>query len=151
MAVGGGLVATWNGVRWSAEALPGAQFAGGPHLQGVDCVSSAACVAIGDAVASGKALLFGWNGRAWFGHRLGTGVAGVDWTDLSCSRPDACVVLGSGSQFGDAGSPVAFVWGGSRRATVHQWPEDRGVNGVSCTSSATCIAVGSVIATIHLR
>jgi hypothetical protein len=151
MAVGGGLVATWNGIRWSAKSFPTARHGGGPPMRAIDCVSATACVAVGDAVVGGQAVLFQFNGHAWLGRGLGKRLAGIDWTDVSCSLRDGCVVLGSGSEFGDSGSPIAFVWSESRRPTVQRWPEDRSVDAVSCTRRATCVAVGSVIATIQLR
>ncbi len=56
------LVASWNGTAWSI--LPADGPAEGGYLTGVDCVTAAACTAVGTS-NFGETLVLSWDGHAW--------------------------------------------------------------------------------------
>ena len=149
---------SWNGVRWELLPLPslppGAQTG---DLVSVSCTSGSACMAVGRSFdGGGQEALFAerWDGRTWslesmpaplsFGDTLGP--EGMFITGLSCSSSSFCTAVGI-YNLDDSSAilPFAERWDG-HRWSVGASPElastDTELNGVSCTSSRACVAVG---------
>src|SRR5436309_4618588 len=58
---------SWNGTAWSVTTTPVPSGASSSRLDGITCLSSSDCRAVGSYVASGvtKTLAMSWNGTAW--------------------------------------------------------------------------------------
>jgi hypothetical protein len=97
------LVESWNGSTWSITPSP--SRTGLAELQGVSCVNSASCVAVGSnwnsAVGTFPSLIETWNGRAWsitptpgssYGYFYG----------VSCTSSSVCLAVGYPEEIGPA-------------------------------------------------
>jgi hypothetical protein len=167
MAVGsfgseeGPLAERWNGSSWSLQRPPDPDYAW--DFDGVSCVSSTECVAVGGGE---EPIAERWDGRQWsvqtthFGEALSSGLLGV-----SCPSRTACAAVGAddvglcsddyGSDYSDYYVEVFGLWTSGRWA-LRPHPnipcsgsgDDGGGDGlaaVSCTSPTACTAVGSEI------
>jgi len=141
----------WNGTRWSLQAVPaprGAQFA---VLLGVSCAASS-CEAVGGYTnSSGAFVPLGerWNGAAWHAQPMPNPArASTNFlSGVSCPSASDCTAAGQGN--GD-GTPFAL---GERwrdgRWTIENVPSPVGaaenqLNGIACSASDACVAVGMV-------
>ena len=146
------LVERWDGTRWSIQRTPNPPGTTDSHFDGVSCTSSTACTAAGEYTATtdfgNKPLLERWDGTNWSVQQTPKPV-GSDWWlgPVSCTSSTACTVLGSVC-CNNAGWDDAFAlgWDGSSwsTSTTPRPPSAVGsrLDGVSCTSSAACVAVG---------
>jgi hypothetical protein len=110
---------------WAIQPMPHSPSVG--DLEGVSCVSSRDCFAVGDAVEH-------WDGTTWAieptarPHGVLSGV--------SCVSPRACMAVGDG----------AWAWNGTdwslHALTPLVRPKAAWANAVSCVSARDCIAVG---------
>jgi hypothetical protein len=139
------LAERWNGIRWSIQPTPNP--AGGGVLNGVSCTSGSACTAVGNS-GNGKTLAERWNGTRWRIQATPTpsGPAST-LASVSCTSSSAC--MAGGGRVDNSGNPVgtlAELWnGGTWRIVPTFKPRGLGsfLNGVACTSSSACTAVGS--------
>jgi hypothetical protein len=109
MAVSSSTAATWNGHAWRHSTIPG-NFGNGPGVANVSCASASACMAIGfDRARGGHNIAEFWNGHRW---RILSAPRPFGLTDVSCTRADRCVAVGS-TQAARAGSrTIAERWNG---------------------------------------
>ena len=140
------LVETWDGTAWSdqpAAIPPGAATA---QLNGVSCVSSTDCAAVGDYADTGGqqlALIENWDGSSW---SVAPSASLEDQlTSVSCSSSTACAAVGYND---GTTSMLAETWDGT------EWTVDKShrppgsgwypveLESVSCTSADACTAVG---------
>jgi hypothetical protein len=120
------------------------------YLEGVSCVSAAACTAVGyggnDISGEGKTLAEAWNGTSWsvvpslsLGNRLSV-LEGV-----SCVSVTACMAVGHYTQPG-ATNTLVESWNGTSWSVLPS-PNPSGnyntLEGVSCVSATACMAVGA--------
>ncbi len=109
MAVNVNTAATWNGHRWRQSTIPGA-FGNGPGVAKVSCVSASACMAIGFYRASGgHNIAKFWNGSKW---RTLFAPRPFGLTDVSCTRADRCIAVGSTQTFKAGARTIAERWNG---------------------------------------
>ena len=137
----------WNGISWSVENMPSAPIL--TIINGLSCSSRSFCIAVGDSGYGGDQTFAEiWNGSTWSIQQTAQ-VAGAGATDLSsvsCTSPSACIAVGA--SFDPALSdetPLIERWNGiswSVQTTPDPRAEPSELNGVSCTSSRACIAVG---------
>jgi hypothetical protein len=84
---------TWNGKKWTSEAVP--TPSGGAVLYDVDCSSDSSCVTVG---GSGSGVLAeDWNGKAWtLGSAVNPGGSGESgYLDgVSCTSATSCTAVG---------------------------------------------------------
>lgn len=155
IAVGNGIAARWDGTTWTNQDVPTIPVDFDTDLAAISCTSSSACVSVGDATDAEQTttlLVKRWDGTAWtqdqgvpdasngFGSRL---------TGVSCASPSACLAVGN-TDFGGRGgtSHVAFAdrWDGTRWTALPlprpNTSEASDFTAVSCTSAASCYAVG---------
>jgi hypothetical protein len=142
----------WNGSTWKITSTPG----GGDSvsiLEGVSCLSSsAACMAVGWSSPVdfdfGPTLAELWNGVSW---KLQvtlniTGALPAVLNGISCASSQVCITVGETSNASGTDVPLAESWNGSTwKITPMPNPAgsaDTNLNAVSCTSSASCTAVG---------
>jgi hypothetical protein len=148
------LVLENTGGRWRLVSSPNAPGRAGSTLQGVTCVASRKCIAVGSSVNSGSnplTLIEQDEGRGWaivpspnpsaFG---GVGVLG----GVGCASPTHCVAVGQyESENGnsqtlieeDTGQGWNLVPSPNADST-----DDNILDAVACASQSLCIAVGSV-------
>jgi hypothetical protein len=124
----------------------------GDWLQGVSCVSAAACTAVGYLEGSqgpDRSIIESWNGTTWTAVPHPT-VATADNTlaGVSCATSSKCTAVGS-ARF-HRSTPVDTLiesWNGTAWSLVPS-PNAAGaainrLAGVSCPGTAMCVAVGS--------
>ena len=157
----------WAGTTWSVQRTP---TPGGLEdwLWGVSCASAVGCAAVGDFVADTsydtEPVVERWNGRRWSMQRtpalppspaslLGYG----NLSHVSCAATNACMAVGT-INYPEAAGPTTVLaerWDGSRwtiQATENPGTATSSeLNGVSCTSAVTCIAVGSFTNSVTKR
>jgi hypothetical protein len=157
------LAETWNGSTWSRRSSPNLNGFLGTYLAGVSCVSSSRCVAVGTAaegafVAEHAYLVdpapFAetWNGTSWKIVRApeADGVDGESsLTAVSCVSATACTAVGSW-RTEDGGNVLVETWNGTawkiQNAPAPD-PDQQVLQGVSCTGTSTCMAVGHKVNT----
>jgi hypothetical protein len=139
---------------WSTGALYGAK-ASSPNrgnesvLTGVSCASSTNCDAVGYYLTSSgteRTLIESWDGTSWsLAVSPNKTTEGNELNSVSCTSASSCVAVGKyGYGPDDTGLAMAESWDGSAWS-IMAMPE-RGTqstfNGVSCTRSTSCVAVG---------
>ena len=146
------LVLAWNGSAWSIAPSPNPEGAQGSELRGIDCTSASWCRATGSYVDSGgatKTLVLAWNGSAWSvtASPNPEGAKASELNDLDCTSASWCRAVGSYVDSGGATKTLILAWNGSAWSVIAS-PNASGsltnvLNGISCTSSTACIALGS--------
>jgi hypothetical protein len=150
----GGVDATWNGSSWTQNTMPAPS--GSPETYSyiwVSCASVSYCVAVGDATYSGGELVpisARWNGSTWTALNAPgpSGSVDTDLVSVSCPAENNCTAVGGydndeGIYTGEA---YADHWNGSTW-TIQTVPNPSsgvwsGLNGVSCPTTSSCVAVG---------
>ncbi len=136
------LVESWNGTSWSVVPSPN-YGSGGNSLQGVSCVSAAACTAVGSYASNGKqrTLIESWNGTSW-SVVPSPNPAGdhIDLYGVSCVSAAACTAVGAAG-----GRTLVESWNGTTWSVVPSptLQPASSLRGVSCVSAAACTAVGA--------
>ena len=140
--------ARWNGGTWTAQPTPGGA---GEDLRAVSCLSATSCEAAGELVNQGNPLTLAevWNGSAWTiqptpnpSLSMGSVLNGL-W----CTSASVCAAVGQ-YQTGSFGPfrTLAEVWDGAtwtlRSTPNHVNAGQNILNGVSCSASQLCTAVG---------
>jgi hypothetical protein len=141
----------WNGIEWSAQKPPAVTGAEFNSLEGVSCTSSSACTAVGVfATSPGKPVPLAerWNGTEWSIQEppAPTGAKSSHLLSVSCASSIKCTAAGYFANSSAKELPLAEVWNGTEWS-IQEPPEPKeaefnGLQGVSCTSSLLCTAVG---------
>jgi hypothetical protein len=140
------LAERWNGDRWALQRTPNPSGATDSYLDGVSCPLRRVCIAVGSHDGN-RMLVERWNGVRWsIRHAPSPRRAnGVTLRGVSCSSARACTAVGSYHPLGsgDQYRTLAERWNG-RRWTIQRTPRERDsfLDGVSCSSSRACTAVG---------
>jgi hypothetical protein len=152
------LVEQWSGSGWSIVGSPkvGVCSSDSNGLDGVSCVSTNACAAVGynDApepvFATGAPLIERWAGTSWsiepgpdITYRLDPWGGGGFLDGVSCTSPTACTAVGAlSSQI--ITRPLVESWDGTawRIGVTPGVPRDGGLIDVSCIAGGGCAAVG---------
>jgi hypothetical protein len=145
----------WNGSAWTTESAATPDGGQVTSLDGVSCASSTSCVAVGSQLGGLSPLVAeAWNGSAW---SLQTFVTPPDYYTLeygnpftvSCAAADFCMAVGTmrtGGPSSLTSAALAETWNGSVWALTTPVDPDGdtnyGLNGVSCSSATSCMAVG---------
>jgi hypothetical protein len=129
----------WNGKVWKVEQSVGGAKKG--VLAGVSCTSASACTAVGGS--SEGSLAERWNGKTW---QVQTVPAPQGFLRaVSCPSASACTTVGYHSSSPNFQMLVEH-WNGSTWETqapaIPEGSELGALNGVSCSSTETCTAVG---------
>jgi hypothetical protein len=151
------LAEAWNGRTWTILPSPTPRHpGGGAMLNAVSCPSSAACMAVGESlvfhVPGGNLvshpLAEAWNGGTWTAVPTpALAHTGATLNGVSCTAPSSCMAVGSeGGPKNDTQFTFAESWNGSSWKFVPTpaplTPGGTALNRVSCTSPASCMAVG---------
>ena len=147
------LVEQWNGSAWSivaASALPaGTQSA---QFNGVTCLSSTFCVAVGTITIAGfdpSTLNEFWDGTSWTTIHPGADTPSTtvssQFSSVSCVSPSFCLAVGQQGP-SPTPSPLAQEWNGNAWSvvTAATGPGTLGnwFSSVSCAGVSFCALVG---------
>jgi hypothetical protein len=152
MAVGtanrGNVAERWNGKGWSTLPI---SVPAGTILEGLDtvsCVSATNCTALGeydDGNDVHQPQAQHWNGARWTMQLTPSAPDTSELVSVSCPAQNACVAVGNAPVDEGPPLPLAESWNGHSWAMLPAPPHPDAyalLNGVSCTSAHSCIAVG---------
>ena len=134
--------------RWSIRAAGPGDTLGG--LGGVSCPARRNCTVTGGLMtfATSLTLAVHWDGSRFTTQRTPNAAtpASVQLAAVSCASSAACVAVGSFTDAASVRRTLAEGWNGSRWS-LQDTPNPPGtadstLNGVSCPTTDTCIAVG---------
>ena len=143
------LVEHWDGISWSIQATPAPVGATDISLNGVSCVSSNVCTAVGSNIIANhlEPLAESWNGTSWSIQATQHRVDGTDGglNGVSCVSLSVCAAVGSNS-VANHQETLVESWNGTSWS-IQPTPNpigarNGGLNGVSCASPNACTAVG---------
>lgn len=147
------IAAKWNSPTWTSSpgVIPeGAEWS---QLDGVDCLFSNFCAAVGNYIPKGgsdKGLVMFWNGE-WKLHTLTYPVGAVESAlhGVSCTpTPNRCTAVGSWTNSKGEEFTLAYRFNGVTTWTLQSTPNPTGsvasaFQDVSCATETSCTAVGS--------
>jgi hypothetical protein len=149
-----GVPAMASGASWVLQSSP-SPGSEENYLNGVSCSSSTACTAVGE-YATGKSttdyvtLAERWNGTVWATQTTPNpeGQLGSHLTGVSCPSSTVCIAVGHYVTSAKTEAALAERWNGTEWS-IQSVPAPEGTSsptllGISCASSTSCIAVGSV-------
>ena len=136
----------WNGHSW--KRLTAVKVPRSAALTGVHCTSTNFCMAVGEIASPGRpgevALAETLTNGAW--HRVATppvpGSSLAIFNDTWCSNRSFCLAVGQSQ--GASNAAIAANWAGSGWTLQSSLDAPNQILlGISCNSSALCMAVGS--------
>jgi hypothetical protein len=139
------LIELWDGESWSTAASPNAP-AGSSFLNGVSCLSSTSCIAVGYTSSSSspyQPLSESWNGATWSLLPEPVGVTG-QLNGVSCISQSSCVAVGQ-TDNATVTKTLIESWNGAIwtvMASRNVGKQSNQLNGVSCVAGGSCTAVG---------
>ncbi len=144
------LAESWNGTAWSIDPSPNPTGVSGSSLSGVSCISSIDCTAVGGSgnASTNEPLIESWDGTSWSivpSPIPGTGPAN-GLASVSCTSPSFCMAAGIYNPPSGGTGTLIESWNGTAWSVVpspNHRTGDNSLNGVSCLSPTSCIAVGS--------
>jgi hypothetical protein len=145
------LAESWNGTSWSVQEPPSPTGAKEAYLTGVSCTASTACTAVGyfdNSAGKVVPMAESWNGTSWTVQEPPSPAEAkkAALQDVSCTSSTACIATGYFESSAGKFLSLAESWNGTSW-TVQEPPNPTGaerssLEGVSCTSSTACRAVG---------
>jgi hypothetical protein len=148
-------LATWNGKAFTPQKAAVPTGLGLGILEDVSCSSPRSCAAVGISVSTNASAsatgTFGfaevWNGKAWSATKW-TGQKGASIAALlgvSCTSAVSCVAVGAQGSEKSLGA-VSLIFNGSHWSVRPAPSPGKGLSsdfeGVSCTKSNSCVAIG---------
>jgi Ser-Thr-rich glycosyl-phosphatidyl-inositol-anchored membrane family len=148
--VGQTLVETWNGSTWTITPSPNKSTTDNNILNGIRCTSSTSCVAVGyyfdTSSSTNQTLVESWNGSAWsIITSANQPSSNNDLTAVSCTSATACTAVGVSVNGSSIAQTLIERWNGtawSISSSPNPGIITNELNGVKCTSSTSCMAVG---------
>jgi hypothetical protein len=146
----------WNSPTWTLQTVSLPAGATSSQLDGVDCLWSNFCVAVGRYTTSGgavKSLATFWNGTEWKLQSLSDPEGAVQTTllDVSCTpSPNRCMVVGDWKNGKNEQLTLAYRFNGTSTWTLQSTPNasestEDVLQDVSCASELSCTATGSAV------
>ena len=141
-------VERWDGTTWTTVPTPDP---GGQSLHAVSCTGATSCIAVGGSTSTG-ALAEQWDGTSWsiVSTAPPKGGSKVRLDGVSCASATSCLAVGSYSAAGKTRTLIER-WDGSTWQIVASPNPTTAVtaylNGVSCASLTSCVAVGGHVET----
>jgi|SRR5271166_364197 len=148
------IIEQYNGSVWSISTAPVPSGLSGASLASVSCPTVSFCMAVGNGFngPSGNDTTFAeqWNGTFWSASSTPNfGTSGDnDLESVSCTGPAFCTAVGNNYGHGPGSTDTGYiqVWNGSGwTLTLPPTPPGATIshlNGVDCTSTSSCTAVG---------
>jgi hypothetical protein len=142
------LAQQWNGTSWTNEFPQNPTGSTESQLEGVSCVATSWCMAVGyTGVADITALAEAWNGATWSMVPTPAIVTSTNTqlAAISCTSTTDCIAVGL--QKPSSGYiTLAEQWNGSSWTLIAPTgtgaPKDSVLDGVSCSGPSWCMAVG---------
>jgi hypothetical protein len=150
------LIESWNGTAWTVSTSANATTTSTNILEGISCVSTTFCEAVGYYVNTGNViqpLIESFNGTSWSVSTTpaaGTGTATL--SGVSCASVSSCQAVG-GYTTGGATQTLIESWNGTSWSLATSPNASAGtnvLNGVTCVTSGSCIAVGYYLNTVNV-
>ena len=150
------LIEMWDGTTWSIIPSPDTSSTMFNGLTGVSCTSSTSCVAVGyfSTGSTLSTLIETWDGTSWsITPSPDTSPTEINLlSGVSCTSPTACVSVGtSNDNVGGRDRTLIETWDGASWSIAlspdTSPSQNNDLNGVSCASATSCVAVGSADAT----
>jgi hypothetical protein len=145
IAVGSAGALRWDGRHWAIQ-----QRLRKRRLDDVSCASSTDCVAVGDRDIESdeydiNTFAERWTGHRWRVMRTPNDPGDNELVKVSCAAPSACTAVGYSEHDCDSCGPEPLVerWDGKRWSIAASPDLADDLEGISCTSSRMCTAVGS--------
>lgn len=142
------LIEHWNGASWSVMSVP--PLTTSNQLWNVACPSVDDCWIVGsyrDSQNADQSMTLNWTGTRW--NLVSTPIIG-QWNDLdglTCALSDDCTAVGFQDTTANGQIPLIERWDGTQWAVVDsplsQKADSMTLDGVTCTSPASCWSVGS--------
>ncbi len=143
------LIESWNGTNWSITTSPPISTNIDSGLNGVSCISTTFCTAVGlyfDGTTQ-KTFVESWNGTTWFtvASPTGTGIGVTYLSGVSCISTTFCTAVGS---YYDGTNQKTFfeLWNGTTWSVLgspnFQTAFEGELLGVACNSPTTCVVTG---------
>jgi hypothetical protein len=144
------LIETLSGTTWSITNSPNTSSSEDNHLYGVSCTSSTSCVAVGyyQAGSFEQTLIETLSGTTWSlkeGPDTSTTETNV-LSDVSCTSSTSCVAVGyyyAGSVYQNLIETLSGTTWSITTSPDTSSTQTNNLLSVSCTSSTSCVAVGS--------
>jgi hypothetical protein len=143
----------WDGQVWRVE--PTVALSEDNSFNAVSCPSTSTCLAAG-STTDGKVVLERWRsgGKGWATTPVSSSLSSADFSGIACVSSKDCVAVGSGSRTagaaasgsrtaGAAASGLVEAWNGTSWATSVLQTADVQLEGVACSSSTSCVAIGN--------
>ena len=143
-----------DGGRWRLQLLPVPKPGDDVFINGISCASRMACTLVGSSDGGPNShtrapLAERWNGKSWSIQRVPRPPAGAELKGVACASRDACTAVGDVKTPGRRSAferALVESWNGKRWST-EQAPRlsgagDSELDGVTCPSPTSCIAVG---------
>lgn len=148
-------IRTWDGSKWSDASLPSPPSGStGTSLNGLNCVSSSSCMAVGSYLSETgveKTLAMSWNGSSWstLTPPNVTGATLSRLLDVSCASTTSCDAVGWYLTSTGTKQMLAMSWNGSSwslaATSAPKGAETTELDGVDCLSSSWCDASGTYV------
>lgn len=144
----------WTSPNWALSTIPIPEGAKSSQLDGVDCLWSNFCVAVGRYTNSSnliRSIVLFWNGTEWSLQSITPPALAVDASllDVACTpTPNRCTAVGFWKNFWGEQFTLAYRFNGVSTWTQQTTPNPPG-NGVSvlqevsCAAETSCAAVGN--------
>jgi hypothetical protein len=144
----------WTSPTWALSSITIPEGAKSSQLDGVDCLWSNFCVAVGRYTTDGgsiKSLVMFWNGTEWSLQTVTDpgGAAESYLLDASCTpTPNRCMAVGVWKNGAGEKFALAYRFNGTSTWTLQSTPNPPGSTAsnfqdVSCATETSCTAVGS--------
>ncbi len=140
---------------WSIQPVPNPSGSLATLMNGVSCISSQFCIAVGEynfkassAGGNSSAVAERWNGQKWAIQKLPprSGAKDSELSGILCTSSHFCIAVGSYTNKAGGQFTLAERWNGSKWS-IQATPNPSNafgntLNGTSCASSTSCTAVG---------
>jgi hypothetical protein len=144
----------WNSPTWTLGTVPIPKEASSSQLDGIDCIWSNFCAAVGRYTTSGgsvKSLVMFWNGTEWSLQTVTDpeGASQSTLLDVACTpTPNRCTAVGGWKNSKSEQFTLAYRFNGVTTWTLQSTPNPSGsiasvFQEVSCATETSCTAAGS--------
>jgi hypothetical protein len=148
------IVEKWASPTWSSQSIPIPEGATSSQLDGIDCLWSSFCAAVGRYTTSGgsiKSLVMFWNGTEWSLQTVTDPEGATQSTllDVACTpTPNRCTAVGGWKNSKSEQFTLAYRFNGVTTWTLQSTPNPAEsiasvFQEVSCATETSCTAAGS--------
>ena len=144
------LIESWNDSKWSVVRSPDRGTSSTLNtLNAVSCIRGRSCVAVGDHASNsslGRTLVESWNGTGWSVVRSPDRGTSSTLNAVSCLSGKLCVAVGDYGSNSNLSRTLVESWNGTVWSVMPSPSlvrKQSALNGVSCVSPTSCVAVGN--------